>query len=256
MKPIALQLYTLRQAAEEDFIAILKQVAEIGFQGVELAGLYGRSPGEIRKVLDDLGLVVCSAPDAVPTPGGVDEVVETAKTLGYDTVIACVVQDRFKTLDDIKAVADELQSGAELLAPHGMRMAYHNHWWEFDELDGRLKYDILLDLAPDVLCEIDVYWASNFGKIDVPAVVASYAARLPLLHVKDGLLVPDPEAPHTAVGAGKVDIPAAIGAADPAVLEWLIVELDRCATDIVQAVRDSYQYLASSGLGGTVRHLR
>ncbi len=53
---------------------------------------------------------------------------------------------------------------------------------------------------------------------------------------------------HTAVGSGKLDMPAIIGAADPSVLEWLVVELDNCDTDMLQAVKQSYRYLVSSGL--------
>jgi sugar phosphate isomerase/epimerase len=68
-----------------------------------------------------------------------------------------------------------------------------------------------------------------------------------MLHIKDGLI--DPPQPHTAVGAGKLDMPAIIGAADPNVLEWLVVELDSCATDMMQAVADSYRYLVDAGLG-------
>ena len=72
-------------------------------------------------------------------------------------------------------------------------------------------------------------------------------ARLPLLHIKDGTLEKD--APHVAVGSGKLDMPAIIGAADPNVLEWLMVELDNCATDMTEAVRQSYAYLTGQGLG-------
>jgi sugar phosphate isomerase/epimerase len=93
--------------------------------------------------------------------------------------------------------------------------------------------------------QLDVYWAANFGAVDVPAVLARHAARVPVLHIKDGPLVRGE--PHTAVGAGKMDIPAVIHAADENVLEWLVVELDECATDMTQAVRESCKYLVGEG---------
>jgi len=80
----------------------------------------------------------------------------------------------------------------------------------------------------------------------VPAVVRQYAKRIPCLHIKDGPLVQGK--PHTAVGKGKMKMAPIIAAADPKVLEWLIVELDECATDMMQAVRDSYAYLTGEGL--------
>lgn len=94
--------------------------------------------------------------------------------------------------------------------------------------------------------QLDVYWACNFGKVDVPKLLKKHPKRFPLLHVKDGPLVE--KEPHTAVGSGKMDIPACVQAADPSVLRWLIVELDDCATDMMQAVRDSYTYLTGEGL--------
>jgi sugar phosphate isomerase/epimerase len=93
--------------------------------------------------------------------------------------------------------------------------------------------------------ELDVYWAA-FGGSDPAEVVAKNTARLPFLHIKDGDLEKD--GPMKAVGAGKLDMPAIIAAADPSVTKWLVVELDRCATDMTEAVRESYKYLIGNGL--------
>ena len=251
MKPISIQLYTVRSLAEKDFAAVLKQIAKIGYKGVEPAGLHGLKPAEVRKMLDDLGMVCSSAHMGVPSRDNLGEFVDTAKTLGFRTIISGAGPDDFKTPDRIKAAAERFQAAAGLLKPHGLRMGYHNHWWEFDTVDGRLGYEVFLALAPDVLSELDIYWASNFGRVDVPAVLQRHAARVPLLHVKDGPLVQGQ--PHTAVGAGKMDIPGVIAAADEDVLEWLIVELDECAGDMMQAVRDSYTYLTGSGLAESRR---
>jgi len=250
MKPISLQLYSVREEAKSDFPGVLKQVADIGYKAVEPAGLMDRTPKEYRALLDDVGLTASSMHGGLPTPENVSEIVDIAKTVGCDIVISGKGPDDFKTLDAIGAVADAFQQAAELIRPHGLRMGYHNHYWEFDEVDGRLGYEILLERMPDASSQLDTYWASNFGKIDVPAIVGKYAGRLPTLHIKDGPLTRGADGidPHTAVGAGKMDIPAVIGAADPSVLEWLIVELDYCATDMMQAVRGSYQYLTGQGL--------
>ena len=250
MKPISLQLYSVREAAKSDFPGVLKQVADIGYKAVEPAGMMDRTPKEYRALLDDVGLRVSSIHGGLPTPETASEIIDTAKTVGCDIVVSGKGPDDFKTLDAIRATADAFQQGAELIRPHGLRMGYHNHYWEFDEVDGRLGYEILLELMPDVSSQLDVYWASNFGKVDVPPIVAKYAGRLPTLHIKDGPLTRTDGGidPHTAVGAGKMDIPAVVGAADESVLEWLIVELDHCATDMMQAVRDSYDYLTGQGL--------
>jgi len=246
MKPISLQLYSVRELTEKDFFAALKQVAEIGYKGVEFASLHDAKPAELRKVLDDLGLVASSAHTPLPTRESINEVVEVARTLGYDMVVSGKRPEDFKTVDAVRAAADAFQQAAELLKPHGLRMSYHNHWWEFEPIDGTLAYEMFLERAPDVYSQLDIYWAAHFGDVDVAQIVRKHAARLPTLHVKDGPLVEG--LPHVAVGAGKMDIPACVEAADPNVLEWLIVELDHCATDMLTAVRDSCIYMVTHGL--------
>jgi len=81
-KPIALQLYTLREAAEKDFLGTLKAVAEIGFKGVEFAGLYGNAPKDIAKYIADLGMVACSTHSGVPDKDTLAETLDMAGTLG------------------------------------------------------------------------------------------------------------------------------------------------------------------------------
>ncbi len=249
--PIALQLYTLRKEAEKDLPGVLKEVASSGYVGVEMAGLYGKKAAELRKMLDDLGLVASSGGAGLPTAENLKEIVETANALGYKMVISGMGPDKFKGPDGVEAVAAAFQKGAELLKPHGLRLGYHNHWWEFDLEGGRLKYDLLMEQAPAIFGELDIYWAANFGAVKVPEVIQKHRSRLPLLHIKDGPLVKDQ--PHTAVGQGKMDVKGCIAAADPKVLQWLVVELDNCATDMVTAARESCAWLTKQGLGRGTR---
>jgi len=246
MKPISLQLYTLRETAKDDFFGVLAQVAEIGYKGVEPAGLGGHKPAEVRKVLDDLGLVASSTHGSLVTPENLNESIDTAKTLGYEMIIAGWKKDDWLTLDGIKRGAEAFQRAAELLAGHGLRMGYHNHWWEMAPVEGKLGLEHFIELAPGAFSQLDTYWAANFGAVDVPALLARHAGRVPTLHIKDGPLVEGE--PHTAIGAGAMDVPAVIAAADDGVLEWIVVELDACATDMLTAVRESYAYITGEGL--------
>jgi len=247
MVPISIQLYSVRDEAAKDFIAVLKKMAAIGYKGVEFAGLHNHKPAEIRKVLDDLGLVASSTHDALPNKENANEVFDRARVLGYTMVITGKGPDDFKTLDGIKKAAADFQAGAALAKAAGFRLGTHNHWWEFDTVGGRYGLDIFLELAPDVFSETDVYWASHFGTVDVPAFIKAHKSRIPVLHIKDGPLVKDQ--PHTAVGKGKLAMAPIIAAADPKLLKWLVVELDSCATDMMTAVADSYTYLVSQKLG-------
>ncbi|MBD3175312.1 MAG: TIM barrel protein [Armatimonadia bacterium] len=249
MKPIALQLYTVRELAKDDFAGTVKQVGEIGYVGVEPAGLQGLSPQEAKALFDEAGVKVCSSHMGMPTEETVDDAVAQCRLLGNDVMVTGFGADKMESLDSVRECAAAFQKAAELMKPHGIKVAFHNHWWEFDrQFDGKTPYQILMDEAPDLHSELDVYWC-RYGGVDPVETIKQYGSRIPLLHVKDGPLTGDdgPD-PHTAVGKGKMDMPAIIGAIDPDACQWLIVELDHCADDMMTAVADSYRYLVGEGL--------
>jgi sugar phosphate isomerase/epimerase len=248
--PLSIQMYTVRELTKTDFFGTLQKIADIGYAAIEGGPPAGTSDAEFKKRLDDLGMRISSA-WAWPTKANAAEIAERAKLYGYTTITNGFWIPELETREKIQAAGEKLKASAEALAPYGLTFCVHNHWFEFDRLNGQLKYDLLLAAAgPAVQCELDIYWASNFGQMDVPAIVKQWADRTPLLHVKDGPLQQD--AAQTAVGSGKLDVAACINAADPKVLKYLVVELDNYAhghEKMMNAVRDSYHWLTSSGLG-------
>jgi sugar phosphate isomerase/epimerase len=247
MKPIALQLYTVRELCAQDFAGTLKHVADIGYKGVEFAGFYDTPPAEVKKMVDDLGLQVSSAHLPMPTKENVAELLDTCNTIGIPRIVSGFGPDQVKTVEGCNEAVAKLNAALEALEGSGVALAIHNHWWEFRRLpDGQLPEDILLNGAPGVGAQLDVYWVAVGGE-DPAATVARLGKRAPLLHIKDGLI--DPPQPMTPVGEGKLDMPAIIKAADPNVLEWLIVELDSCAIGMLEAAEKSYRYLVDNGLG-------
>lgn len=243
--PIAVQLYSLREESKTDFQQVLKKVAEIGYDGVEPAGFYGLTPRDFRRLVEDLGMRVSSSHTPWATPDNLYEVIDTASQLNLSTVACGYRPDDFCDLDAIKATADIVNGMIGSLAEAGLELFLHNHWWEFNIVAGKLAYDHFAALCPDARFELDTYWLSNFGRNDAAEQVAKFRDRTPLLHIKDGPLIQG-EA-MVAVGQGKMDIPAIIQAADPDVLKWLIVELDECDTDMLEALRESYLYLRALG---------
>jgi sugar phosphate isomerase/epimerase len=245
-KPIGIQLYTVRDLCKDDFPGTLRAIADIGFKGVEFAGLHGMSPKEVATLLDELGMVAASAHIQLPADDeGLKQIVDEYAQLGVTRVVSGAGPNDMTTLDACKQVAERFQHAAEAFAGHDMELGYHNHWWEFDSVDGQWAYDRLMTEAPSLVAELDIYWAADAGA-DPVDVLSKYRDRTPLLHVKDGLLEKD--APHVAVGKGRMDIPGVLAAANPDVTAWHLIELDHCATDMLEAVRDSYGYLTSSGL--------
>lgn len=245
MKPIGLQLYTLRDEARNDFVAVLKRVAAMGYKGVEPAGLHGLAPKEFRRIVEDLGMVISSTHSPPAKADNLSQTIDTLGELGLAHAVCGYGENEFKDLDAIKATAEMVQTMAKTLRAAGITLSIHNHWCEFEELDGRLRFDSFAELAPNMCFELDTYWAANFGANDPVKIVKRYADRCPLLHIKDGMLNRD--VPLLAVGSGKMDIPGVIEAASH-VTEWLIVEQDDSATDMFECVQSSYRYLVGNAL--------
>lgn len=245
-KPISVQLYSLRDESAKDFIGVLKRVAQIGYKGVEPAGFYGLTAKELKKTVEDLGMKISSSHTPWTKLENIDEAVEVAGTFGLDAVAAGYGPNEFNSMDAIKRTAETVNKIVDALAKHKLKLFLHNHAWEFDMVEGRLAYDIFAELCPKVYFEIDTYWASNFGKNDPAEQVAKFKKRALYLHIKDGPLEKDKA--MVAVGQGKMDFKKVIAAADPKVLRWLVVELDRCDTDMFTAVEESYRYLVSNKL--------
>lgn len=245
MKPIALQTYTLREAFEADFHGTLQAVADMGFRGIEVGGSYGQTARQLAQAIADLGMEVCSNHGALPTAETLEQVVAEQQALGSTRLVSGFGPDDLKTVDGCKAAAAKLQAAAERLAPHGISVHVHNHFWEFHRVeDGRYPLDILLAEAPDVCSQLDLYWVA-YGKADPVEVLGRIGSRVELAHVKDGLL--GEQYHFKALGTGQVDLPAAIGALGP-VTQWLIVEQDLSDGDMMADVRTSYEYLTTHHL--------
>lgn len=247
MAAISVQLYSLRQASEQNFDAVLEELAQIGFAGVEPFNLFGKTPRAFREQVEALGMRVSSShfPWANRT-NDLHELADTLGELGLKRAMGGYGPDDFASMDALKRTVDTTANLVEALKPHGLTLCLHNHWWEYDQVDGVIGYHFLQEQVPDVEFEIDTYWAANFATRDPAAEVARVAERAPLLHIKDGPQLRDE--PHVAAGAGVMDIPAIIAAADSARLEWAIVELDNCATDMMTAVAESFRYLTQNNL--------
>jgi sugar phosphate isomerase/epimerase len=245
--PIALQLYTIRDLLAQDFEGTIRKVSDMGYMGVETANMFGGSPASAAKLFGELGLTVSGAHSALPLGDQKQEVIDTMGALQCKRlIVAWQPPEKYKSLEGIKSVCDSLNEGAAVAKANGLQLGYHNHWFEYELLGNRIPIDVMLEhLDPDVFLEVDVYWVQTAGQNPVE-VVRRLGSRAPLLHVKDGPC--QIEAPMTALGEGVVDIPAVVAAGAGSV-EWLVVELDRCDTDIMEAVRKSYQYLIGKGLG-------
>ncbi len=245
---IGVQLYSVRDDAARDIEGTLRAVKEMGYDGVELAGLYGKTPEELKALAESMGLTVISAHTGLWETRGssAKAVAEQYRKAGcrYIAIAAMGNEDRpgGENFETAKAEIAEL---AEACKAEGMTLLYHNHDFEFATLeDGRIVLEAIYGCASPELfqTEIDVCWAKTAGH-DPAELVRAYAGRAPLVHLKDFSGVPEQSRYDNAglkftrpvdaspfslqpVGRGEQDIPAIVAAAEAAGSEWLIVEQD------------------------------
>lgn len=245
--PVAIQLYSLREQLQHDFAGTIEQVTQAGYLGVETAGFPGTTAEDAGRLFDRLGLAVAGAHVPLPCGDRKNEVLESLAALNCRRAICPYLPaEQFTSLPEIRRACDQLNQAYEVFAEKGLQFGYHNHWWEFEPVEGRLAHDWMVDfLYPAIFFEIDTYWVRAAGA-DPAAVLRRLEERAPLLHLKDGPAVPG-EA-MVALGKGVMDIPAVLEAS-AGKSEWLIVELDTCATDMLEAVKQSYHFLIEKGLG-------
>jgi sugar phosphate isomerase/epimerase len=254
---IALQLYTVRNQIQENIADTLYKVAAVGFEGVETAFWPEHiSIKQAGKYLKDAGLSVSSAHVELPSGDEKNKMLEIAETFNCKKMIwhGWPEDKRYSSLEGTRQLVDIYNEANHFAKSNGLQFGLHNHWWEFrNKVDGRYVYEILLEhTEPDIFFEIDTYWVKVAGH-DPAKIVAEFGKRAPLLHIKDGpakwndSLPEDNPDPMVAVGKGTQNFPAVVKAANGNT-EWMVVEMDKTATDVFAAIQDSYTYLVKNKL--------
>ncbi len=264
--PIAIQLYSVRDDMGEDFKGTLKKVKEMGYDGVEFAGLYDHSAEEVKALCDEIGLVPVSA--HVSYYEMLEEgTLETYAAIGCKFIaIPWLDEDpRPGGKNYPKFVEDVKKIGAKAKAL-GMQLCYHNHDFEFQKVNGKYILDtIYADIPADLLqTQLDTCWV-NVGGEDPVKYVKKYAGRADIIHLKDfagkksdnmyALIgIDDGEKKDTdgqfeyrPLGRGLQNIPAILEAAEEAGTKWVVFEQDEPSMGLtpLECAKVSIDYLRS-----------
>lgn len=226
---IAAQVYSVRDMAQADFAGTMKALKECGYQGVELAGLYGLKPEEIRDCLKEQGLVPVSA--HVPLEEFLRDMEGTV--WAYHTIGCCYIgipwmgTERHYGGEGFEEACGLLRKISACCRERGMVLLYHNHTFEFektqkgtcllDELYGTLDGEVLQT-------ELDVCWVEAAGA-SAAEYLRKYKNRCPVVHMKDFRREND-KVSLVALGQGQVDVAAVARTAAECGAEWLVVEQD------------------------------
>lgn len=265
--PVALQLYSIRDFLDIDFEGTIQKVKDMGYDGVEFAGTYGKTAQEIKSLCEKVGLETISA----HVPFG-DMLNDPENTMKFYSEIGCKFIVIPYLTEEYRPGAEkfnEVIEGAKVLGEaakkHGMKLLYHNHDFEFAKINGEYALDILYkEVSADLLeTELDTCWV-NVGGENPSEYLKKYTGRAPVLHLKDFVgqksdkmyaligLDDSTDTKNTAtafefrpVGQGVQDFTSILEAAKSAGTQWVVVEQDSpsCGNTSMECVQMSIDYL-------------
>ncbi|MBN2558279.1 MAG: sugar phosphate isomerase/epimerase [Clostridia bacterium] len=239
MAKIGLQLYSIKEIAEKDFFGAIRLAAECGYKGVEFAGFFESSAADVKKILDSEGLKACGSHTSIDLlENDFENTAEYNLAIGNKyIVIPAIPRDMYGSRDAWLRTAEKLNGLSEKLRERGLMLGYHNHAYEFEDIEGEYGYDILAKATSrDILLEIDTYWVAWPG-LDVAEYVRKYKDRLELIHIKDM----DEKRNSTEAGSGTIDFRTIVK--DAKMTEWFIVEQEHFSMPQEDSIRKSCSYL-------------
>ncbi len=241
--PVGVQLYSVRDQCQTDLPGTLGQVAKIGYKGVEFAGYHGRTAKELRKLLDDNGLVACGTHTPFETiqPENLDATMEFNQTIGNKFLIVPWLKEtdsRKEWMDRVKLFNDT----AEKVKPHGMAVGYHAHAIDFKTIGGVTAWDLFFgNTTRDVIMQLDTSNCLDGGS-DPVLVLKKYPGRVRTIHIKA-----HGGGPEAVIGEDKINWREVFAFCEgPGRTEWYVLEHET-SKDPIDALKRSFAALHKFG---------
>jgi len=252
-KDIGVQIYSVRNQLKEDFNGALKKLAEIGYKYIEgyglgLDGVFLQTiaPKEFNKIVSDLGMELISTHCSYFTADEAQKTIDASLEARLQYVIIPSLPNELKeSVETYKQVAENFNKVGELFKPSGLKFGYHNHAFEFEEKDGQVPLEILLNetQADLVTFEADLFWVVK-GGTDPMDLINKFPGRFSLFHVKDM----DENQEQTTVGSGNLDFETILNSREKAGLKYYFVEDER-TDDPFGNLKAAFDYLNASDFG-------
>ena len=234
--PIGLQLYSVRDDCARDLPGTLAAVAKMGYSGVEFFTFYDYAAKDVRKMLDDLGLVCCGAHVSLQTllDDDLPRTIEYHQVLGNKyLVVPGLPEERRSSIAAWRETAKLFSTLATKTKKDGMLVGYHNHSAEFQPLEGQTPFDVFFgETSPKVIMQLDLGNGMHGGG-DPLACLRRYPGRAVTIHLKE--YSPDSMA---LVGEGGVPWTEVFALCEQqGKTEWYIVEHEHYPYPPLECVR-------------------
>jgi sugar phosphate isomerase/epimerase len=266
---IGLQLYTLRSEIAKDTSATIAKVAEIGYSSVEVFGyadgkFFGHSPEDFIGIIKKNNLKTPSGHYMMLdyfNKGDQDQLKKTvsdAATMGHDFFVIPYLTDPMHTsLDDYKKIAEKINKAAVEVKNAGMKLAYHNHNFEFKDWgEGKTGFEIFVKETDPLLVsfEMDMYWVTRAG-LDPIKLIKENPQRIKLWHIKDMAEKKDAsfetggDQAFTEVGSGIINYKEIFKYKKESGMEYFFVEQDQIKMPAYESIAKSLEYIKKNILG-------
>ena len=253
---ITAQLYTVRELLQgksrEEIYDVLRQLKEIGYDSVQVSAV-----GEIdmslaetyRDICKDLGLEICVTHTSLDKlENDLDWVIQYHKMWGCTRIGIGSMPDAMRNEKGLYDFIPRCNAIGKKIAPHGQKIVYHNHKFEFEKFGGKTMMESLFDgLDPEnIEFEIDTYWVQAGGENPVNWIYKT-DGRMSIIHFKDFRIKAD-EQQFAEIGQGNLEWDLIIKACKETGVEYAAIEQDRFTDDPIKSLKISYDFLKGKGL--------
>ena len=222
MQPkIALQLWSVQEEMGHDFLGTLKQVKDMGYDGVEFAGYEDVELNHLVSALKEMNLEVVGSHISTEALGhDLSQIITFEKAIGNERVVCPYA--KFETLDEWKKFFKEMNQLQKVLAKENLKLLYHNHSHEFTDIPNINILDEMILAIPNIRLEVDTYWIHYAGE-KVVEWLEMHRSYIELIHIKDMCIVESGKE-STEIGTGILPIRQYVEWAKDAHIPWLVVE--------------------------------
>ncbi len=244
MEKVGLQLYSIKELTQKDFIGAIEKVAKIGYDGVEFAGYFDTPAKDLKAVLGAYGIKPAGSHIGLAKlKDELDRVIEYCLEIGDPYIICPSMPANMRdSADAWKRNAEFFNTVGEKCKANGIRFGYHNHAYEFEVFDGKFALDILVEnTQPDLMfVELDTFWVEymNLKSVDF---INKYNKRCSVLHIKD-MKSPE-EKINTEIGKGIMDFKEITSLGKKIGVEWYTVEQEEFEVDQLYSIKESLTYM-------------
>ena len=252
-KEIGLQLWSVKEDMKKDAVATVTEVGKMGYTFIEPAGygdgkFYGMDPAEFKALANKSGLVFLSSHTGQALPDESswektmkwwDVCIDAHAAADVKYIVQPFMDEKgYGSLEDLQRYCDYFNAVGEKCNAKGIRFGYHNHDKEFEEVDGIVRYDYMLQNTDPkkVMFQLDLYWIMVGGK-DAVSYFKEYPGRFEMWHIKD----------KKEVGAsGVMDFKSAFKKKKKAGMKHIIVEVEDYSYTPLESVQKSLEFMQNA----------